>query len=171
MCAIIGFVYAPFIYVHYPELVVYPGLLAIVSVGILLLNSRGGHHITRPINCFQMLTLATLFHASIIQENDTFLISFFCTQLAMTLIPWILYSYQERRLLVGTLVICYGLLISQQELNSLFEVPVDVTFFRESYLNPMTYASAIIIELCCMGFIMAEITTSTFVVEREKKAA
>lgn len=169
MCAIIGFVYAPFIYVHYPKLVVYPGLLAIVSVGILLLNSQGWHYITRPINCVQMITLATLFHASIIQENDTFLISFFCTQLAMTLIPWIIYSYQEWRLLAGTLIICYGLLISQQWLNSHIEVPVDVTFFKESYLNPMTYTSAIIIELCCIGFIMVERTLSFFV-QKEKVA-
>ena len=156
MCAIVGFTYTPFLYIHYPELVIYPGLLSVFSVIILLLNSKGWHSITRPINCFQMITLATLFHASIIRENDPVLLSFFCTQLAMTLIPWAIYSTKELGALVGTLVACYGLLAAQPWLNSQIEVSVDVAFFRESYLNPMTYVSAVIIQLCSLGFILIE---------------
>ena len=65
----------------------------------------------------------------------------------MTLIPWVLYSYQEKSQLIASLVICYGLLACQQWLNELVVVPVDVTFFRESYLNPMTYISAAAIQI------------------------
>lgn len=156
MCAIIGIAYIPFLYVHYPELVIYPSLLLVISLLILALNARGLHVLTRPVNSFQMITLATLFHASIIQVDEGLLVPFFCTQLAMTLIPWVIFSPKEKVGLIGTLVICYGLLISQQGLNMLLEVPVDSTFFWESYLNPMTYLCAAVIQLCCMGFIFEE---------------
>lgn len=156
MCAIIGIAYIPFLSVHYPELVIYPGLLLVISVLILVMNARGWHNMTRFINSFQMITLATLFHASIIQQGEMLLFPFFCTQLAMTLIPWVIYSPRETSSLVGTLAICYGLLIGQQSLNALLEVPVDATYFWQSYLNPMTYACAAAIQLCCIGFILKE---------------
>ncbi|MDN5201100.1 hypothetical protein QQ008_07000 [Fulvivirgaceae bacterium BMA10] len=143
MCAFIGFFYAFFIYVHYKPLVIYPALLFVISSLLLILNRFGLIQISRFLASFQMLTLATLFHASIIQANEPFLIPFFCSQLAMTLIPWLLYGFEEKGSLIASLVICYGLLFSQEMLNKTFEVAVDVTFFKESYLNYMTYAFAL----------------------------
>ncbi|MEQ9440315.1 MAG: hypothetical protein RIG62_14775 [Cyclobacteriaceae bacterium] len=150
MCAFIGFFYAFFIYAHYPPLVIYPGGLFLVSCGVLLLNYLRFVKLARFICAFEMLTHATLFHASIIQQGEPFLIPFFCSMLAMTLIPWLLYDFREKEMLVLTLVICFGLLFAQEWFNALLEVPVDVTYFRESYLTPMTYAFAVAIQVVCM---------------------
>ena len=70
--------------------------------------------------------------------------------LAMTLIPWVLFGMQEKKELITSLAICYGLLLFQGVLNKQIEVPVDVTFFRESYLDIMTYAFAIAIAIVLM---------------------
>lgn len=156
MCFWIGFIYVFFLYVHYPALAIYPTLLFIISAFVLLLNHLRYVHLARFINSFQMITLATLFHASIIQQGQDLLVSFFCTQLAMTLIPWVLYDWREKGTMLVSLAICYGLVISQQLLNAAIEVPVDVTFFRESYLNPMTYGCAIFIQIACILWLKSD---------------
>ncbi|RJE74888.1 MULTISPECIES: hypothetical protein [Reichenbachiella] len=145
MCAFIGFFYAFFIYAHYEALVIYPAMLFVISISLLALNHFGMVQTSRFLASFQMLIMASLFHASIIQSSDSFLIPFFCSMLAMTLIPWVLYGMEEKVMLIISLTICYGLLLSQGYLNQILEIPVDVAFFRESYLNIMTYAFAIAI--------------------------
>ncbi|MEM9675210.1 MAG: hypothetical protein AAF992_21645 [Bacteroidota bacterium] len=150
MCFWIGFIYVWFLYVHYPPLAIYPALLFVISAFVLLLNHLRYVHLARFINSFQMITLATLFHASIIQQGQDLLVPFFCTQLAMTLIPWVLYDWKEKSTMLVSLVICYGLITSQQLLNNAIEVPVDVTFFKESYLTPMTYVCAAFIQIACV---------------------
>ncbi len=151
ICAITGIVYIPFLLMTYPELIIYPSLLVVISVAILAVNFMGAHVITRPVNAVQMITLATLFHASIITQGQDLLVPFFCTQLAMTIIPWVLYSGKKTAWLLLLLGLNYGLLAAQQWLNSLLEVAVDVTYFRESYLTPMTYVWAAVIQLACLA--------------------
>nr|WKN35494.1 hypothetical protein K4G66_24270 [Tunicatimonas sp. TK19036] len=156
MCFWIGFIYVFFVYAHYPELAIYPALLFVISALVLALNFVGYLQLARFINSFQMITLATLFHASILQQSEPLLVPFFCTQLAMTMIPWVLYDWREKSTMIISLVICYGLVASQQLLNKAIEVPVDVTFFRESYLTPMTYFCAAFIQVACILWIKAE---------------
>ncbi|MGB3589377.1 MAG: hypothetical protein WBA23_22720 [Tunicatimonas sp.] len=150
MCFWIGFIYVFFIYAHYPAIAIYPTLLFVISAFVLLLNHLRYVHLARFINSFQMITLATLFHASIIQQGQDLLVPFFCTQLAMTLIPWVLYDWKEKSVMLVSLAICYGLVASQQLLNGAIEVPVDVTYFQESYLTPMTYVCAALIQIACV---------------------
>jgi len=150
MCAFIGFFYSFFVYAHYPELVVYPASLFVISSILLVLTRFGFVSTARFLASFEMLVLASLFHASIIQAGDSVLVSFFCSMLAMTLIPWVLFGMQEKKELITSLAICYGLLLFQGVLNKQIEVPVDVTFFRESYLDIMTYAFAIAIAIVLM---------------------
>ncbi|BDD06262.1 hypothetical protein [Aureibacter tunicatorum] len=147
MCLMIGFTYSFFIYAHYKPLVIYPVLLFAISATLLFMNKMGMFQIARFFASFQMLTLATMFQASIVQANEGFLVSFFCSQLAMTLIPWLLYGFKEKGMLALTSMICYGLLFSQQALNEVMEVNVDSTFFAQSYLNPMTYIFAMAISI------------------------
>lgn len=142
MCAFIGFFYSFFIYAHYEVLVVYPVILFFVSSILLAFNHYGFFQTARFLASFQMLILASLFHASIIPANEFLLAPFFSSMIAMTLIPWVLYGLQEKRALALSLTICYGLLLSQGLLNRQFELAVDPTFFRESYLGIMTYAFA-----------------------------
>jgi hypothetical protein len=156
MCAIIGVSYVPFLYIHYPALAVYPAVLFVISCLTLLGNHLGLVHPGRFISSFQMITLATLFHASILREGEGLLVSFFCTQLAMTLIPWLLYDLNERVPLAASLTICYGLLVSQQVLNGWLEVGADSTYFRNSYLNPMTFACAAAIQVACVVMMKSE---------------
>lgn len=156
MCFWIGFIYVFFVYAHYPDLAIYPALLFCISALVLALNYAGYLQLSRFINSFQMITLATMFHASILQQSELLLVPFFCTQLAMTMIPWVLYDWQEKSTMVISLIICYGLVISQQLSNRLIEVPVDVTFFRESYLTPMTYFCAALIQVACILWIKAD---------------
>ncbi len=142
MCAFIGFFYSFFIYAHYEVLVVYPVVLFFVSSILLAFNYYGFFQTARFLASFQMLILASLFHASIIPADEVLLAPFFSSMVAMTLIPWVLYGLQEKRALALSLSICYGLLLSQGLLNRQFELAVDPTFFRESYLGIMTYAFA-----------------------------
>lgn len=150
MCAVIGVSYVPFLYIHYPALAVYPFILFVISCLTLAGNHLGLVQAGRFISSFQMITLATLFHASILKEGEELIVSFFCTQLAMTLIPWLLYDFEEKVPMALSMLICYGLLVSQQGLNSLLEWDADATYFRNSYLNPMTYACAAAIQAACL---------------------
>ena len=147
MCAFIGFFYSFFIYVHYESLAVYPIVLFFISSGLLVLNYHGFFQTARFLASFQMLILASLFHASIIPASDVLLAPFFSSMIAMTLIPWVLYGLQEKRALAISLTICYGLLLSQGFLNKQLELAVDPTFFRESYLGIMTYLFAFAIAI------------------------
>ena len=142
MCAFIGFFYSFFIYAHYEVLVVYPVILFFISSGLLALNYYGFFQTARFLASFQMLVLASLFHASIIPASDALLAPFFSSMIAMTLIPFVLYSFQEKRALAVSLSICWGLLLAQGFLNRQFELSVDPTYFRVSYLGIMTYAFA-----------------------------
>lgn len=142
MCAFIGFVYAPILYIHYQPLVIYPGGLFVFSSLLLVTNYLGFVQLTRFLAAFEMLVFASLFHASIIPASELFLWPFFSSMIAMTLIPWLLYDFKEKPMLFFTLAICFGLLLCRDYLNAQFEVSVDPTFYRESYLNPLTYAFA-----------------------------
>jgi len=154
MCAFIGFFYSFFIYAHYEVLVIYPVGLFIVSSVLLLFNYYGFFQTARFFASFQMLILASLFHASIIPADEALLAPFFSSMIAMTLIPWVLYGLQEKRALALSLSICYGLILSTGMLNRQFELAVDPTFFRESYLGIMTYAFAFVIAAVLIAMIV-----------------
>lgn len=143
LCASTGFFYSPFLYVHYPQIVVYPISLFFVSLGILWLSHLGAFQLSRFLTAFQMLVHASLFHASIIPVSDFMLVPFFSTMIAMTIIPWVLYAMEEKGMLVLTSLICFGLIFSQEFMNKQIELEIDPTFYRESYLNPMTYGFAV----------------------------
>ena len=156
LCAFIGFFYSFFLYVHYPQVVVYPISLFFVSAAMLLLNHLGLFQVARFITSFQMLIHASLFHASIIPASDFLLMPFFSSMIAMTIIPWVLYDFQEIVKLVVTSIICLGLIFSQRILNRQLELEVDPTFYSESYLNPMTYAFAVAIGLILLTMIKTD---------------
>lgn len=145
MCAFIGFFYSFFLYVEYPEVVVYPVSLFFVSSGLFLLSHFQLFQAARFLASFEMLVHASLFHASVIPSTDFMLMPFFSSMIAMTLIPWVLYDLQEKYWLMATSMICFGLIFSQRILNKWLEIDVDPTFYRHSYLNPMTYTFAVAI--------------------------
>lgn len=145
MCAVIGFVYAPFLFVHYQSLSIIPTILFVFSSLLLVLSHFGFNQISRFLVAIEMLILASIFHAAIIPATDTYLYPFFTCMTSMTIIPWVLYDFREKGMLILTVGIANGLLLINGYLNELIELPNDPTFFRESYLSFMTYACGFVI--------------------------
>jgi hypothetical protein len=103
-----------------------------------------------------VLLLAYLYHAKIVQEGEDFITSLFIIQFVLTIVPWILFDFRETVYLVVSLIICYGLLISQSWANGFFVTDLDSSIYREGFLNYASYAFAIVILISCLMFLQAK---------------
>jgi hypothetical protein len=74
-------------------------------------------------------------------------------QMSLSVIPWVLFDYNERSYLIPTLLICYAMFFTQNVVNQQMSMPLDSTMFREGLLNNVSYIFAVLILVSCLIFL------------------
>ena len=154
--AFIEFSYIIVIAIHYPALLVFPVVAFFNSCISLALTYFKFVQLSRFINSFQMLLMASMYHAGMVSVEDPIIMPLYLSLVSMVVIPWLIYSLHEKTLLFASVCACFAVFFIQPFLNQIFEYGSDMAFFREGYLNYMTYGFAMGITVFFMYMIRAD---------------
>ena len=154
--AVVGISYTIFSMIFYPTLVIYPIGCTILSLTTFMINQLRLIHLSRFILSSLVLVLAYLYHANLINQGEPFITSLLIIEFVLTIIPWVLFDFRETVLLVSSLIICYGLLLSQNWAIGFFDTDLNSEVFREGFLNYASYAFAVMILISCLLFLQVK---------------
>ena len=152
LLSLTGLCYTVFSIIYYPQLTVYPAFCIFFSLGCIALNNLGLHVISRFILSTLVLLLAYIYHAMLVQEGETIIPSMMVIEFSLSVIPWVLIDFREKKLLIITLTACYSLIFSQTWANEVFSVDIDSSMFRSGFLNIASCTFGILILVSCLTF-------------------
>jgi hypothetical protein len=152
LLSITGLCYTVFSIIYYPQLTVYPAFCIFFSLGCIALNNLGLHVIARFTLSTLVLLLAYIYHGMLVQEGETIIPSMMVIEFSLSVIPWVLIDFREKKLLTITLTVCYVLIFSQTWANEVLYANVDSSMFRSGFLNVASCAFGILILVSCLTF-------------------
>jgi hypothetical protein len=150
---VVGACYAVFSHIFYPSLIIYPIACVIISLLALALNKTSWNDVARLVLSVLVMALAFVYHAFIVQPGEPIIYSLYMIQMSLSVIPWVLFDYNERSYLIPTLLICYAMFFTQNVVNQQMSMPLDSTMFREGLLNNVSYIFAVLILVSCLIFL------------------
>lgn len=150
---VVGACYAVFSYIFYPSLIVYPLACVVISLLALALNKTSWNDVSRLVLSVLVMALAFVYHAFLVQPGEPIIYSLYVIQMSLSVIPWVLFDYNERSYLIPTLLICYAMFFTQNVVNQQMSMPLDSTMFREGLLNNVSYIFAVLILVSCLMFL------------------
>ncbi|WKN45696.1 GAF domain-containing protein [Tunicatimonas pelagia] len=154
MFVFVALSYMVFSIFYYPPLVMYPASAAGLACSIFIFNSFQWHHLSRFIMSFQALLLTAIYHAYLVTPGESLLDAFMVCQISMTLIPWILFDFEEKRLLAASLVTCYVIFFSQSWLSTVLVLDLDNSMFKGGIFYYATSGMGIIIISLSLFFLL-----------------
>lgn len=152
MMAGVGLAYTVFSMVYYPKLTVYPVFCIVFSFGAIGLNAMGFYNVSRLLLSTLLLLLAFLYHAFLVQPGETIINAMYTIEFSLTVIPWVLVDFRERKLLIACLTICYLIFFLQPWANEYFTMQVDSAMFRSGWLSIASFAFGVVILILCLLF-------------------
>ena len=154
MFVFVALSYMAFSIFYYPPLVMYPASAAGLACSIFIFNSFQWHRLSRFIMSFQALLLTAIYHAYLVTPGDSLLDAFMVCQISMTLIPWILFDFEEKGLLAASLVMCYAIFFSQSWLSTVLVLDLDNSMFQGGIFYYATSGMGIIIISLSLFFLL-----------------
>lgn len=148
----VGLFYTVFSIIFYPSLTIYPLFCIILSFGAIVFNYFGLYNISRFILSTLVILLAYLYHGFLVQPEEGIITSMYFIEFALTVIPWVLIDFREKKLLTISLFACYALLFTQSWANELLSIELDSILFRSGFLKIASYGFAIFILISCLLF-------------------
>jgi hypothetical protein len=144
---------APFIvisYFLYPSLVWMPTVGVIAAASGLLFNYFGLYHLSRYIVSVVPLLLATMYQAYVLDESEDVIIGIYTIQIAFSLLPFLMIRLKEKGLLIFTVLTSFLLIGLLPQLNAYFEVGLDSSLFKDSWLNYMSIYMGLILSVAAV---------------------
>lgn len=152
MMAGVGLFYTIFSIIFYPGLTIYPIFCIVFSFGAIFLNFLGFVNISRFILSSLVILLAYVYHGFLVQADETFITSMYMIEFALSVIPWVLIDYREKKLLFFALLTCYMLIFTQELANSFLDMELDSALFRSGWLNYVSIGFGVMILVLCLLF-------------------
>ncbi len=152
MMTCVGLSYTIFSIIFYPTLTIYPIFCISFSFGAIALNYLGFHIISRFLLSTLVLLLAYLYHGFLVQPGEDIITSMYVIEFSLTIIPWVLIDYREKKLLVFSLAAYYILICSQFWANQALTMELDSSLFRSGFLSISSYTFGGVIALSCLLF-------------------
>jgi hypothetical protein len=116
----------------------------------------GLYHLSRFILSTLVILLAYLYHGFLVQPGEPVITSILVIEFSLTVIPWVLIDFREKRLLVFSLAACFLLLTSQGWANDFLSIELDSHLFRSGFLNIASFIFSILILFSCMYFMQVK---------------
>ncbi|MEM9829280.1 MAG: GAF domain-containing protein [Bacteroidota bacterium] len=146
--------YTVFSIFYYPPLVMYPASAGGLACSIFIFNSFQWHRLSRFIMSFQALLLTAIYHAYLVTPGEHLLDAFMVCQISMTLIPWVLFDFEEKGLLAASLVTCYVIFFSQSWLSTVLVLDLDNSMFQSGFFYYATCSIGIVIISLSLFFLL-----------------
>lgn len=112
-----------------------------------LLNKYRYYNTSRAILTSTVMIITCIFHAYVMQPGENAIPSLLVLEFSLSVIPFIVYGTTEIYQLGFSILLNLLLIIFIQQLNPLFDFPVDNSYFKSGILSPITYLVASIIFL------------------------
>ena len=148
----VGVCYTVFSIFFYPQLTIYPVFCIALSLGAIVLNLLEYHLISRFILSVLVILLAYIYHGFLTQPGEYSIASMYVIEIALSVIPWVLIDFREKKLLSISLVACFVLIFSQPVANEFLQLEVDSTMFRKGWLSLASYGFGVMIIVSCLIF-------------------
>ena len=97
--------YVYFTYVNYPEIWIVPAMIIPVNMLILLLNYLRIHSISRFLMSTSLSVVAATYHAYLVSAGEDLIYPLYSAQLAVMLLPLLMYDFRELFMLVFVLLL------------------------------------------------------------------
>jgi len=148
----VGVCYTVFSVIFYPSLTLYPAFCIVLSFAAIGLNYMGMYHISRFILSTLVIFLAYIYHGFLVQPGESTITSLLVIEFSLSVIPWVLIDFREKKLLILSLTACFLLIFSQGWANDFLSIELDSSLFRSGFLNIASYIFSILILVSCMYF-------------------
>ncbi len=136
--------------IYFPFLAIFPGMGAVISIGVLIANLSGGVYFSRLVISVLPILLAAAYNAYLCGPNDQPIASVILVELSFALVPFILFDLRERKFLLLSVFVCAITIISFPITKSWVHLEADSTVLREGWLSYVTTVLAVITQMGCI---------------------
>jgi putative methionine-R-sulfoxide reductase with GAF domain len=136
--------------IYFPFLAIFPGMGAVISLGVLIANLRGGVYYSRLVISVLPILLAAAYNAYLCGPNDQPIASVILVELSFALVPFILFDLRERAFLSISAFVCAITIISFPVTKNWVHLEADSTVLRDGWLSYVTTVLAVITQMGCI---------------------
>lgn len=144
----------PFVFIcwiYFPSLIIIPIMGVVVCSLVIWLNHMQVNTLSRILVSMFPVSLVAVFNANLINSGETFISSTYALQISFTLVPFLVFDWKEKSLLLGLSAFNLLLVLGADWLNGLFYSEIDESVLRAGWLFLVVSGMAVLLGLACVG--------------------